>query len=103
MDEQLSRDVRWLKIYAVASTLAFLLLATAAFVPSPKRQHFGEIDVERINVVEKDGKYRMVISNKDRSIGPIAYAPIAPTFRSSVWSRGWTRSRSCPSPLRRRR
>ena len=73
MDEQLSRDVRWLKIYAVASTLAFLLLATAAFVPSPKRQHFGEIDVERINVVEKDGKYRMVISNKDRSIGPIAY------------------------------
>ncbi len=33
---------------------------------SDKKQKFGEIDVERINVVEKDGKLRMVISNKER-------------------------------------
>ncbi len=33
---------------------------------SQKKQKFGEIDVERINIVEKDGKLDMVISNKDR-------------------------------------
>jgi hypothetical protein len=38
-----------------------------------ERQRFEEIDVERINVVEKDGKLRLVISNRDRSPGPIAY------------------------------
>ncbi|HEY3592899.1 MAG TPA: hypothetical protein VGL13_03455, partial [Polyangiaceae bacterium] len=34
-------------------------------------EKFTEIDVERINVVEPDGKYRLVISNTSRSIGPI--------------------------------
>ncbi len=33
---------------------------------SQTKQKFGEIDVERINVVEKDGKLKMVISNKER-------------------------------------
>ena len=33
---------------------------------SDKKQKFKEIDVERINVVEKDGSLRMVISNKER-------------------------------------
>jgi hypothetical protein len=32
---------------------------------------FDEIDVHRINIVEPDGKLRMVISNKAQSIGPI--------------------------------
>lgn len=32
---------------------------------SQKKQKFGEIDVERINIVERDGKLRMVISNKE--------------------------------------
>lgn len=36
---------------------------------SDKKQKFGEIDVERINVVEKDGKLKMVISNKERQHG----------------------------------
>ena len=31
-----------------------------------QKQKFAEIDVERINVVEKDGKLRMVISNQER-------------------------------------
>ncbi len=33
---------------------------------SNKKQKFSEIDVERINVVEKNGKLKMVISNKER-------------------------------------
>jgi len=31
-----------------------------------RRQKFDEIDVERINIVEKDGKLRIVISNRER-------------------------------------
>jgi hypothetical protein len=33
---------------------------------SARRQKVDEIDVERINIVEKDGKLRMVISNRER-------------------------------------
>jgi hypothetical protein len=32
---------------------------------------FGEITVERINVVDKDGHNRMIISNDSRMPGPI--------------------------------
>src|SRR4051794_15530252 len=73
--DTLRRDVRWLKMYALCSTAAFAVLALAAFArpaAAPKTK-FEEIDVERINVVEKDGKLRLVISNRDRSPGPIAY------------------------------
>ena len=44
---------------------------TASRAAQPQKQRFTEIDVERINIVEPDGKYRMVISNRPRSIGPI--------------------------------
>lgn len=40
--------------------------ATAAFRQAPAPQNLGEITVERINVVDKDGTLRLVISNKDR-------------------------------------
>ena len=73
MDDQLRRDVRFLKLYALCSTAAFAVLALAAFTHRRPPTKFDEIDVERINVVEKDGKLRMVISNRDRSPGPIAY------------------------------
>jgi|SRR5690348_15562609 len=73
MDDQVRRDVRLLKLYALCSTAAFAVLALAAFTRRPAPTKFDEIDVERINVVEKDGKLRMVISNRDRSPGPIAY------------------------------
>lgn len=76
MDRELRRDVRWLKLYALGSTAAFVVLALAAFrrpTYFAGNTKFDEIDVERINVVEKDGKLRLVISNRDRSPGPIAY------------------------------
>jgi hypothetical protein len=76
MSERLERDVRFLKRYAVISTLAFGVLALAAFRQGQTAQQaqkvkFTEIDVERINVVEPDGSYRLVIANRPRSIGPI--------------------------------
>src|SRR5215212_639585 len=65
------KDIRFLKRYAIGSTTLIVLMAITAFVRQPQKQKFAEIDVERINVVEPDGKLRMVISNRPRSIGPI--------------------------------
>lgn len=70
MDERIRRELRMLKAHALVSTTVFGVLIVAAFQQQEK-QRFGEIDVERINVVEPDGKLRMVISNRPRSIGPI--------------------------------
>jgi hypothetical protein len=71
MSDTLERDVRFLKRYAAVSTLVAGVLVVAAFARPPQKVKFQEIDVERINVLEPDGKYRMVISNRPRSIGPI--------------------------------
>jgi hypothetical protein len=65
------KDIRFLKRYAIGSTTLIVLMAATAFVRQPQKQKFGEIDVERINIVEPDGKLRMVIANRPRSIGPI--------------------------------
>jgi len=70
MRANLERDVRILKRYAMVSTTLFGVLIVGAFSNS-RNARFEVIDVERINVVEPDGKYRMVISNRPRSIGPI--------------------------------
>src|SRR5215831_11543165 len=70
MAHDLERDVRFLKRYAVAMTAFAVVATTGAFVRG-SHQKFTEIDVERINVVEPDGHYRMVIANRPRSIGPI--------------------------------
>jgi hypothetical protein len=71
MSHELERDVRFLKRYAIVSTTVMVVFGLAAFTRPLRHEKFTEIDVERINVVEPDGKYRMVISNRPRSIGPI--------------------------------
>jgi hypothetical protein len=71
MDDRIRRELRNLKLYSLFMTLMFGTLSIAAFRQSAQKQSFGEIDVERINVVEPDGNLRLVISNKARSIGPI--------------------------------
>lgn len=63
---RLEREVRFLKIYAAVSTFLFAGLFLAAFAAQKERPKLEEIDVERINIVEKDGKLRMVISNQAR-------------------------------------
>ena len=70
MSNDLTRDVRFLKRYAICSTLAFGALLLVAF-RQEKRASFDVIDVQRINIVEPNGSYRMVLSNRPRSIGPI--------------------------------
>jgi hypothetical protein len=69
--DQIRRELRFLKLYALFTTALLAILALAAFKRSAQKEKFTEIDVERINVVEPNGALRMVISNRPRSIGPI--------------------------------
>ena len=64
--EKLQRDVRLLKAYAFVVTLLLGVLAFAGFSQANQKNKFTEIDVERINIVESDGKLKMVISNSER-------------------------------------
>src|SRR6266545_3399839 len=56
----------FLRLYVVISSLALVMLSTAAFRQAVKPQNLGEITVERINVVDANGTLRLVIANKDR-------------------------------------
>ena len=61
----LRRELQFLRAYALTSSLILVVLCTAAFRQTTN-QTFGEITVARMNVVDADGKLRLVISNKDR-------------------------------------
>src|SRR5437867_2594139 len=71
MPNDIRRELRLRKAYAVVATILLGTLSVAAFRQATQKTKFTEIDVERINVMEPDGKYRMVISNRPRSIAPI--------------------------------
>ena len=71
MDVLVRRELRLLKGYAFVVTTLLGGLSLAAFTRANRHEKFTEIDVERINIVEPDGKLRMVIANRPRSIGPI--------------------------------
>ena len=69
MESRLEKEVRLLKTYSIVATLVCGIFIFSAF--TMQKQKFQEIDAERINIVEKDGSIRLVISNKERSPGPI--------------------------------
>ncbi len=71
MNESLRRELRLLKLYALISSVMLVTMLLGGYRQGAQKQHFTEIDVERINIVEPDGKLRMVIANRPRSIGPI--------------------------------
>jgi hypothetical protein len=62
----LRRELRILRAHAFATTVVIAGLGVAAARQATAPQKFGEITVERINVVDADGTLRLVISNKDR-------------------------------------
>jgi hypothetical protein len=68
METKLQRDVRLLKAYSLLMTILFAVIAFTSISQANQNQKtkFEEIDVERINVVEKDGKLKLVISNAER-------------------------------------
>lgn len=64
-ENKLIKEVRFLKLYAGVATLIAIVFLFTAFTVS-KNVKFEEITAERINIVEKDSKLKMVISNKER-------------------------------------
>ena len=66
-DNSIGRQIRILRAYTVASTAFLGFLAITAFRRANDKPRFEEIDVERINLVEKDGRVRLVIANSARS------------------------------------
>lgn len=60
---------RFLVIYSGALTAVFAITVLAGFTGKSRPQHFDEINVGRINVVEPDGKLRLVISNRTQFPG----------------------------------
>jgi hypothetical protein len=81
MNARIERDVRFLKVYAFVTSTVIVALSMMAFTHQgdasrateirASRAKFDVIDVERINVMEPDGKYRLVLSSSARSQGPL--------------------------------
>jgi hypothetical protein len=69
----LQRELRGLRVYVALSTALIGFLSITAFRRSAEPTRFEEIDVQRINIREPDGKLRMILSNRARSTGPIAH------------------------------
>jgi hypothetical protein len=72
METRILNQIRRLKIYAAAMTVAFAVLCLTAFTRSAQKQKFEEIDAERINIVDAHGSRQLVISNEDRFPEPVA-------------------------------
>jgi hypothetical protein len=61
--------MRLLKVYVFAAASLLIVVTLSAFQSQSQRTRFEVIDVERMNIVEKDGKVRIVLSNKARFPG----------------------------------
>lgn len=74
MELRPERHLRFLQVYATVATglsVSLGLFGFTALAAQARNQRFDEIDVERINIVEKDGRIKLVIANKERLPGPI--------------------------------
>jgi hypothetical protein len=61
----MNRELVFLRTFAATVALGVILLTASAFKKSTN-QRFSEIDVERINIIEKDGTVKMIITNVER-------------------------------------
>jgi hypothetical protein len=66
MRRRLRRELRLLQASTFLSVSCVALVAVTAFRQPETQQKFGEITVERINVVDANGTLRLVVANKDR-------------------------------------
>lgn len=71
MKNNLERDVQFLKVYAISSTLAIALFMFTGFQSRSKPYTFDEIDVQRINIVDSQGRKFLVLSNKEKFPLPV--------------------------------
>jgi hypothetical protein len=61
----MNKELVFLRTFATAAVLGMILITSSAFKRGGNHR-FSEIDVERINIVEKDGTVKMVITNVGR-------------------------------------
>ena len=66
MDEQLRREIRRLRRTTATAVVLLVIVTASAFMQARPRAKFDEIDVQRMNVREPDGKLRLTISNHAR-------------------------------------
>jgi hypothetical protein len=81
MDNRIERDLRLLKGYAIVTTVVMAVLSLAAFSGrgeqlrvneiEGQRAKFDVVDAERVNIVEPNGLYRLVLSSGARSQDPL--------------------------------
>lgn len=63
--KKMNRELVFLRTFAIAAVVVITFIASTAFKKSSNHK-FSEIDVERINIIEKDGTVKMVITNVER-------------------------------------
>jgi hypothetical protein len=79
MESAVRRELRLLKLYAAVSTLAIVSMGASTCSRSPSSPAFDELTVQRLNVVEPDGRIRLVLSNSVRQAqATIEGKPIGP-------------------------
>jgi hypothetical protein len=61
----MNKELVFLRTFAVAAAVGMVFISTSAF-KKIGNQKFSEIDVERINIVEKDGTVKMIITNVEK-------------------------------------
>ncbi len=61
----MKRELIFLRVFAIATVTAMFFITASAFKKNENAK-FSVIDVERINIVEKDGTVKMVITNVGR-------------------------------------
>jgi hypothetical protein len=63
--KKMNKELVFLRTFAIATVVGITFITSTAFKKTGN-QKFSEIDVERINIVEKDGTVKMIITNVER-------------------------------------
>jgi hypothetical protein len=69
----IDRDVRRVAAWSVAANLLLTLVVLTSGFGVAGSRHFDDLEVERLTVVEPDGRVRMVIANRAKTPGPIEH------------------------------
>jgi hypothetical protein len=67
--DKVQKELRMLKIYTLFSTVLFVALFCLAAKSPGRKVKFDEIDAQRVNIVEPDGKVRLTLANHERMPG----------------------------------
>jgi len=83
---KIERDLKFLRVYSLASTVLLAAALIVMYLRGPTRR-VRELEVERLNVVNPDGKLALAIAGKGKLPGPMldgkAYPPETSGGRTS--------------------